>query len=179
MDICYNCKSAGGHMSKDCSERQMFTRCPYCDNVCVRSSSHKIWCVSKEFVSLSLKPSSTVKQTTELFGLWCSVENVYVMDGNIQKEVTTNPMFLPNLNLIIMKRDPNTIAFYTTCDSSNIKCLSISDGADIDRFSLKLNASNFVVNSSIRVHEDGHVEFRGGIEQPITRSPNLHLKTLA
>lgn len=176
MNICFNCQAAGAHMSKDCPERQNFTRCPHCDNVCVRPSSHKIWCENKEFVSSSLNVLSTVHQSTELFSLRCSIEDIYVMDGSVQKNITTGPMFLPNLNLIMMKKDSHTIVFFTVRDSDNGMCLSISDGLDIDLFCLKLNASSFVVNSSIRVRENGHVEFRGGPERPITRSPNLHLK---
>lgn len=160
MNVCYNCKKPDGHMSKDCPERQYFTRCTHCENVCVRRSSHKIWCQNKEYVSMALKPNQTIQQSTELFSLWCSIDDVCVMDGNIQKLITSSPMFVPNLNLIIMKSDANTIVFLATLDSVKTVELNIYDSSDIDRFRLKVNESNFIVNRSIRIREDGRAEFR-------------------
>lgn len=117
-----------------------------------------------------------VHQSTELLKLWLTEEEVYVKDGDTEKLITKIPMYLPNLNLIVMKEDLNTITFLATFDSKEKVHLSISDSLEIDRLCLNVSSSDFIVNQCIRVTDDGNVAFRTGEVRAISRSNDLHLK---
>lgn len=151
-NICFNCRQENpGHLSKNCPVNQNFTRCHYCDSVCVRQESHKVWCKNSTFRSVCLKRNHTVQESTEVFSLFCSTQSMSIMDGNIRKLIGFHPMYLRNLNLILMKKDANTIACYSvTTERVNVH-LSISDNNGNDRFCLKLFQRSFVINRSICV----------------------------
>lgn len=107
MDLCYNCNGSNHH-SRNCPFPQRLTRCPVCNNVCERREKHRGWCTNLDFLSQPRSHVAVPLETITKIG-FNSVSDVKVMDLDGEKEVTSDPLFIANANIIVSKIDKRLV----------------------------------------------------------------------
>lgn len=151
--FCYNCNKIGNHLSAHCNKQQMFVRCAHCDNVCLRENAHKPWCQNQDFRSTVRSPYQFARQSTKGFELWCSQEITHIMDGDVLKPITSDPILLTAENLIL-KKHGFIIKFYQLETDEKIR-LSVGNMNGNIHLRILVEPHKFVVNNRVRVMADG------------------------
>lgn len=169
---CFNCELMTDHISKHCDQPQKYTNCPHCGNVCLpKYDSHRPWCQIKDFRSTIREPFQFVQQSTEALELWCSEELTHILDGDVLKVLSAEPVLISTENVFLVKNGL-TIKLYKFGTKGNVR-VSIGDSSGNDRLRILVDDKKFVLNNKIRVEQDGTITIRN-IESDVQRS-NLHL----
>lgn len=170
MAVCFNCGSSQ-HISKNCDQPQRLSRCTVCQRVCFSEQSHVVCCTNKSFVS-QYQPPNTVFPTMDIeFGIK-GAKNVFVVDGELNKPITTEPQFVGSINGIICKRE------------KRILCNVMNHTGPIEINFLDMLNNNFMyvcsenswfeVKNRYRVHNNGYIEYN-----PLSDSTVRNAKKIA
>lgn len=141
------------HLSQNCPLPQVYTRCIVCDNVCLRSQSHKIDCSNKNFRSNLLSPETISGRSIIEFG-FRGVQNVSLVDGQSVKEISSVPIFIFNYKCFVFKRRKCLVCFLP-CGIPQITFV----GNTNEFMTIKPENNSFIVNDRYRYHEHGTLEF--------------------
>lgn len=157
---CYNCGDTS-HVSKRCPQRQEYTRCPECFNVCLQPGKHRQQCQNDAFISTRIDDVPMVFEVVPILQLeFEQVSDVFISSGNQDKKVGDLPLWVPG-HALQLKFVDGILNF----DGAKEKSYTIGINDSADRRRLRLYISNvMVINGRYTILDKGIIKYDPSVD---------------
>lgn len=150
--FCYNCKVTANHSSVDCPLPPRFTRCSVCDTVAFSQTQHKSWCSNKNMSSQSLSSTNTVFESKLVAELgFRQVQNVFLVDGDEEKPVSTSLLFVSNAQAIVYKKESHLCFEFVKPDNQIGSHINLMNSENANVMHIESKSGVLIVNGRYRI----------------------------
>lgn len=150
--FCYNCKVTANHSSVDCPLPPRFTRCSVCDTVAFSQTQHKSWCSNKNMSSQSLSSTNTVFESKLVAELgFRQVQNVFLVDGDEEKPVSTSLLFVSNAQAIVYKKESHLCFEFVKPDNQIGSHINLMNSENANVMHIESKSGVLIVSGRYRI----------------------------
>lgn len=155
---CYNCLETS-HYSVNCPQKQLYSRCAVCRNVCFEENGHKYGCSNKSFKSkfLDKAPTDSIVEIESFMQLKLKpVDDIFVCTGNQKKKIGESSLWVPEHSLSVKCTDGILVFAGAKGKSYTI---AVNDKNGNRRLKIALSNS-LVINNRYSVTTDGFIKYQ-------------------